>query len=405
LNKFSVTWIIYIMRSRISKCFLGISFFGLAIAALPASSSPLAHTELICHTKNADECYPRIFQPTKDFQIIKEDQDLPPGLHVRMNIWTGEKEARLNIPMEGEEDASPEVVTEQAVVIVDQPESEEPIEDSEPAMRDRVRQKPPVYEAAGKIQPPIPAEGNNNDASSFQRALLTLSKAPNNRMEADVESALSALADLSHDIYYGVELVKNKAALLHLVDLIVETTTVPTPERRLAASVLGHALQNNPTALKEALESYPSAESLMTEMYKGLKAETDAVAAKAKIYALSGLTKDQGMRDTFLEQGGMKVLLKIFLNAGDSWEGARIKVTEFVMDTFLDADMGAEVGVWPKGPVEDEAVCHSANSRLQDGCWEFHIKNSGKGEWVDNLLRGLGSVRNQSSKGPADREL
>ena len=60
--------------------------------------SPQASTDLICHTAHASECYPAIFQPTIHFKRIHDDQSLPPGLHVRMNLATGLKEARLNVP-------------------------------------------------------------------------------------------------------------------------------------------------------------------------------------------------------------------------------------------------------------------------------------------------------------------
>src|SRR3982074_1439976 len=110
-------------------------------------ASPLADTELICPTEHAGDCYPRVFQPTEEFQLIKEGQDIPPGLHVRLNIYTGEKEARLNIPMEGDEDPALErIPVEQAMVVVDQPESE-----SEEAKQIPIPPNAPAYEAVGKI--------------------------------------------------------------------------------------------------------------------------------------------------------------------------------------------------------------------------------------------------------------
>jgi len=45
-----------------------------------------------------EECYDKIFKPTNEFQEIKEGQQLPKGLHIRMNFETGKKEAKLNEP-------------------------------------------------------------------------------------------------------------------------------------------------------------------------------------------------------------------------------------------------------------------------------------------------------------------
>lgn len=36
-----------------------------------------------------------VFQPTSDWQMIRPGQGIPAGLHVRMNLQTGEKEAKL----------------------------------------------------------------------------------------------------------------------------------------------------------------------------------------------------------------------------------------------------------------------------------------------------------------------
>ena len=71
----------------------------LAAPAIVSAASPVM-PDIICHTSNREECYPRIFQPTEEFQTVHDDQELPSGLHVRLNIWTGQKEAKINVPDE-----------------------------------------------------------------------------------------------------------------------------------------------------------------------------------------------------------------------------------------------------------------------------------------------------------------
>jgi len=58
------------------------------IVAAHASSSE----EEICRD---GRCYPRAFAPTTDFTEDLEGQEIPPGLHVRMDFNTGKKEAKL----------------------------------------------------------------------------------------------------------------------------------------------------------------------------------------------------------------------------------------------------------------------------------------------------------------------
>ena len=36
-----------------------------------------------------------VFEATREWKVVKEGQAIPPGLHIRMNLQTGEKEARL----------------------------------------------------------------------------------------------------------------------------------------------------------------------------------------------------------------------------------------------------------------------------------------------------------------------
>lgn len=352
--------------------FTALCFFGLAIAALPAAESPAAKTDLICPTANDADCYPRLFQPTEEFQIIKPDQDIPPGLHVRMNIWSGEREARLNIPMEGEAN-NPDLpdVHDSGVIVVDQPENEE--DDSPPAMRDRVTQKPPVYEAAGKIQPPPPTGADVGSFASAVAALVT-------ETTSSYEDALAILDDLSHDIYYGVELVKSPDAI-HTLFTLMHTSDDPGHKKQ-AANILGHAVQNNPTALKELLDSWEKtsiAQPMGEALYHVLKSHSHANSAgiaKAKIYALNGIIKDSAVRNSWLKEGGMNVLLDLLSTTpSETPEEAKmiVKLVDFVMDNFLDGDMGAEKGVFPEQvpPQLLDACDESVGRRGMNGrCWE-----------------------------------
>jgi len=380
------------MRFSTLRSLTGALFFGLAIAALPANPSPGADTELICHTTNPAECYPRIFQPTKDFQIIHDDQDIPPGLHVRMDIYSGKKEARLNIPMEGDAETS-DIPTEQAMVIVDQPEQEtreESHEDQPVALRDLVHKKPPAYEAAGKILPPREPDGSVADSENFARALNILSSDP----AIDRSSALSSLLELSHDIYYGVELMKSTSVLEQLMALMQDqdASSPSAGRRRAAAGILANAVQNNPTALAEAQKSWrlyladprmasstdqvnTADREFVAQTLLALETETDPAAMKAKVHALNGLVKAHEVRDVLLDLKGLEHLLSVFRAQGEAWTPVRMKVAQFVADNFLDEEMGAERGRWPRGVIEADEVCAAGRvgGPTPDGCWVYHV--------------------------------
>ncbi|KAL2070827.1 hypothetical protein VTL71DRAFT_13853 [Oculimacula yallundae] len=423
------------------RSILGFMCLSLPILAQADASTPAASSvDLICSTTNTTDCYPKVFEPTKDFQNIREGQDLPPGLHVRMNIWSGEKEARLNIPMEGEEGAIDGVLeipvdqlpTEQSVIVVPQPE------DPEPETKPVPPKDAPVYEAAGKVSPPSPSSGSGDEITTFQKAMITI------QMEARAfDSALDDLRELSHDIYYGLEITKDGPVLERLICLTLGYGTEKTPAREnsrdhKAANIIASSIQNNPTALKEVADfwkmvMYPSCgpgEQSQIESGKGgsgaekgppnfvsmlrahLGREKDASALKAKVVAISGLLKEPLIRAPFLEKGGMELLLAIFLKKGEQFDSVRMKVAELVSDNFLDEGMGAELGVWPKMPRSEKAVCGRKERMLEDGCWEAHVEAFMEGpsakaeqEWAGAFLKGLGDQRTKFGDSIKDREL
>lgn len=402
---------------------LGLAILGQATASFSASSSsPAADAELICPIDNASECYPRVFQPTKDFQDIKEGQDIPPGLHVRLNIYTGQREARLNIPMEGEV-AVPDlegIPTEQAVVVVEQPEEAVP---EQRALRDQVPQEPPAYQAAGKIQPPLPTNGG--DMGTFQMAMLNI------RMEArGFDTALDDLSELSHDIYYGVEIAKDGPVLEKLVCLALGSGSEKFPGKdqkrdHKAAAILASATQNNPTALQEVasmgrLVMYPTCGLELTEAptkqdgnfvstFKSrLGREKEPSTLKIKVTAISNLLREPTIKKEFLQTGGMEMLLAIWLKKGEQWDPVRMKVAQLVMDNFLDESMGAYLGVWPRKPVAETRVCETKGKMLNDGCWEHHIeaftKASPSEVWAVEFLESVKEQRKKHGSSMKDRE-
>ena len=390
------------------------------------SVAQAADKSIICAKDNASDCYPQVFIPTKDFAIIREGQDIPPGLHVRLNIYTGLKEARLNIPMEGEEGAALEgVPTEQAMVVVDTPEettaeklSEE--EAIQKALRDHKKKQPPAYEAAGKIMPPPPS---GEDVGTFEKAKLTVA------MEGRAfDSALDDLAELSHDIYYGVEISKNGPILEKLVCLFLGSGSEKFHAKdnkrdQKAAAILASSVQNNPTALKEIAGlgnivfspscgnelPAPKNNNIINILKSRLGREKDPATLRSKVAAISGLMKDPQIRDYLLESNVMELFLAIFLKKGDQWDSTRAKVAQAVMDNFLEEDTGATLGVWPKGQSEQSAFCEKKSQILSDACWEHHVgsflTNVPDTTWAAEFLKSLNGQRNKLQGAPKHEEL
>ncbi|KAL3417569.1 nucleotide exchange factor sil1 [Phlyctema vagabunda] len=390
---------------------LGITCLSLPVLARavsahpPAAASPSADTELICSLENSTDCYPRLFQPTKDFQVIKQGQDLPPGLHVRMDMTTGSKEARLNIPMEGEtsEDVI-EVPMEQAMVVVPQPDEDAPV-DKKP----KIPEKAPVYEAAGKVQPPRSSGGS--DSEDFRDSLQVIKTG-----KGDLLPALDQLSELAHDIYYGSELAKDEVLFEKLACLMTDSNQEASSHK--AASVIGSAMQNNPTALAEVSKFweqilYPTCDGTKQDLISRLESShsvfkdsgSDAATMKAQTRALSGLLREPSIRNEFLSTKGMELLLRVFIEEGSQWNNVRVKIAQLIMDNFLDETMGAELGLWPTQPLLENKVCERSERTLEDGCWDYHVSKFEGGGWSKDFSAALKEQRKINADSVKDREL
>ncbi|KAM3554801.1 hypothetical protein ARSEF4850_006288 [Beauveria asiatica] len=386
---------------------------GIALLVLSApvlASSPDAEEnskpDLICHTTDPKDCYPRVFEATDEFQKIHEDQELPHGLHVRLNIYTGEKEAKINVPGEG--DASLEGLPVEHHVVVVEPEArDDPI----------VPKSAPVYETAGKIKAP------QHEAKAFVDA-MKLVKAERGEHDPSFDASLEGLEELAHDMYYGLKIVQDPSVVKSLVCHMIQEPYPSTgsteglpPRDQQAAAILAASLQNNPTALAEVSKQWPGIlehycpegmAPLASELFRGIgprpvqDAAEDVAAAKlikARVAAVSGLIKDPVIRADFLRFDLMGELARVLAREGKEWTTAQRKVGLFAVDNFLDEDMGAVAGQWPKAPKLTDEQCSEAGSQAPEGCWDYHVAriakaNKGdKGHWSRDLQARLVAAR------------
>lgn len=343
----------------------------------PPAPSPAADVDLICHTDNPSECYPKVFVPTDEFQTVHDDQDLPPGLHVRLNVWTGQKEAKINVPDEQVAEVAG-LPVDSSVVVVDQPS----LDEDEEAIR--IPAGAPVYEAAGKIrEPPKSAESD-----SFFESLEILQRG------LDLDGALAELEELAHDIYYGLKIAEQRDTVQKLLclacgDQVGDDTKLGLRRAGQAAKIVASALQNNPKALAEVEKHWEgfrgvrcgsSGEGgdLVAGTFRLLSAEADPALVKARVSALKALLRSGVIRRDFLGSGGMEVLLELLVRSGDKqWDAAREKAALLVQDVFLDADLGATLGEWPVDDQLSAGECRKeglGGGRARQECWDYEAE-------------------------------
>lgn len=313
---------------NVSSLLLFLFFFVSCSRVHATSPSPSAYTDLICHTNHASECYPRTFQPTTSFQTVHDDQELPVGLHIRLNLETGQKEARLNIP------TPEELEIESELVIIDE---KEPSMDGSPnnPHHDQSLLKQSVMDH-GPIRPPNPGSG---EGSLFAASIASLTSAPPSD-PATLQATLDTLEDLSHDIFWGVSLTKDGDAVRRLIELF-NGGNADSSTRGSAALVLGTALQNNPAALSAMMSHYDtevSNELPLNNVLKALTLEEQPQVLARLVYLLSAVCQDPAQISRFEEQEGSSILLKAY-DSGHVGSGGkdklRGKIANFLVDHFM----------------------------------------------------------------------
>lgn len=333
--------------------------FALIQANSPAPS-PEASTELICHTQHASECYPAIFQPTEHFQPIHHDQSLTAGLHVRMNLATGVKEARMNVP-------DPPDTPPADLIIIDNPLSpkfEESLgEIAEEAVEDAPLERMRDPSNPDRDYPYIPSHFDAGESSLFASSTSTLrSSSPSSASEA-LLSSLKTLTELCHDYHWGSALTQDAELATQLIYTVNPSTAGISVEiRSHAALLLGTAVQNNPDALTALFDntngddpSQTAIQSVLATLWEPVEGDGDPVLHRRTMFLLSQLANDPLQLQIFLTSNGLHILHKLFnlqtlaiitsdnpTFVGDGSDKLRAKIANFMYDHVLPAFYGKE---------------------------------------------------------------
>lgn len=357
--------------------------------------------DLICSSESPSDCYPKIFQATNEFQVIREGQEIEPGLHVRLDVTTGKKEAKINDPNE-DNPALEGLPVDTSMVVVD----------SEQGTEEEILPVPkgaPAYEPVGAVKAP-PTENQAFYDSLTVLKTLSLNDRP-------VEAALTILKDIAHDIYYGLKVAEDANAVKELLCMMssqdlftMDTDNEAVTQASDAAYIIGSSLQNNQKALEEVEKSWAAISkakcagtdrTLSDVVFNSLVPDTPASGessklegkklslTKAKSSALRGLIKSPLIRDDFLANGGMAQILQILTLERPELVSDQQKLANLVMDNFLDEDMGATLGVWPRAGDVD----HDWDYKLKDLA---KLHKSDKEHWSAELWKKLQMQRKAS---------
>lgn len=309
---------------------LAFLFLTIGCSVAMASSNPTKDQDLICVESPKKECYPKEFQPTNEWQVVREGQSVPKGLHVRLDMQTGLQEAKLLDESDKTDTEDPNkkaievVVNEEEGLIPLEEEKEVPEDESDVKLKHQVKN---LESSHHELSPSLETLQNYKAATA---PVLT--------------SALESLADLGHELDFGALIVKQEN-LQPLLSIIQDTSLLPSI-RETAVRALGASLRNNPDALNAA-STHKITTILITTMKSILdnssSISTDAQSNKLVgrlIYALGSIvgtgqgdeTLYAGANAEYFQAEGNSVLRQAFETAGPD---VKRKIANFISDRIL----------------------------------------------------------------------
>lgn len=289
------------LNKRSITILLGVLLLSVSIYSLSIHSSANSY---ICSETNPRDCYPKSFTPTKEWQVVREGQEVPPGLDFKINLETGLKEAKLLDSAVNSQHQS--VATKQAIEKADTKQiisysAEEVQEDS-----DIVALKMAVQGADTQI--------DVHDALGF------LDEVENEKL---LKSSLDSLTDHSHNLKDGV-LISDPKYFYKLVDLSTSSSKFSNDIQEMSARVIAQSLRHNPKALSNI-----DASNVLPKFLTALKLEDNSVLQKRYLGVISSIVQTDSNALIFKQLGGQDALLDSFSKLQ---EDSKIRALEILDD-------------------------------------------------------------------------
>ncbi|XP_052846817.1 nucleotide exchange factor Sil1 [Drosophila gunungcola] len=276
------------------------------------------------------------FVATKEWQVIAEGQAIPKGLHVRINLQTGLKEAKLL-------DES-----ERGTALQSQPEDQDQdqnqqLEDNEPLALDykpdiieeslrRVKEQKKSYAELRKAYKEFQKNFRTDGELIVQLIdqYRNFSKTP--LLESQMRSKLDCLENLEyllHQIDNALLFIDNGGLDDVLLPIVVNDTSVPL--RVSAMRVLGSLASNNPKAQIKVFEK-----NFGSHLAQILMSSGNAGEISAALHAFGALLRKFPLaQQRLLSTSGTQALVKVLQSPEVELRG-KAKVVTLISDLVLE---------------------------------------------------------------------
>ncbi|XP_076148383.1 nucleotide exchange factor SIL1 [Alosa pseudoharengus] len=336
-----------------------------------------------------------VFQPTNQWQTLKPGQAVPAGSHVRLNLQTGQREAKLS-----EEQQAKYLRNGQRVVNTKAPSFtaqelkealkmlKEGVDDStspqrqkeEEALKAKFRPLDELKRDLAELEMLV-----ETDVQIMRRFITQF-----NSSNATVEQRVKALLELEY-LVHQVDNAQNLVSMggMKLVLNALNGSDLSLQEN--AAFVLGSAVSSNPAVQVEAVEG-GALQKLLT-----LLATPRPISVKKKaLFAVASLLRHfPHAQNHFLKLGGMQVLVDLFQMPGG--ESLRIRIITLIYDMIIEKELMLQSGMdqIPDSSYQERLQQYAQVSLLpvlaEQGWCRFvpELLNSSEHDWREKALRTL----------------
>ncbi|XP_054245180.1 nucleotide exchange factor SIL1 [Indicator indicator] len=277
-----------------------------------------------------------VFYPTHQWQTLRPGQAVPAGSHVRLNLQTGEREAKLPDSEDGNSEAREERrrkrlgkvdVDANSFTSQELKKALAKMKESEKAERkaheEEVRKKfRPIEQLKEEFE-----KLNVKMETDYEIMVKLISK---------FNSSASTLADkvaALYDLEYYVHQVDNAKDFLSMggLQLVIEgLNSTEAALKEHAAFVLGAALSSNPKVQIEAIEG-----GALQKLLVILATEQPLAVKKKALFALSSMLRHfPYAQQQFLKLGGLQVLRSLFRQKG--METLHVRVVTLLYDLIVE---------------------------------------------------------------------
>jgi len=273
------------------------------------------------HVDTVEVSNGEVFVPTDEWQEILNGQAIPAGLHVRLNLETGKKEAKLMV--------------EESVGEVHGIKHE--------ALKEALKNIKSDFKI-GKEGEFDPAQFRSMNQLKSELEEVNLA------VESDVQVMMklfiqfqethvdSEKADIIENLEYYVHQYDNALDFIQLEGfkllVIPSLNSTNSNLRKQACFLMGGAAQSNPQFQIAALEA-----GFVDLFLRLTSLDPEPEVSTKAFFALSSLLRNfPEAQNTFLRQGGLGVLTKIFEQENKSYEKLKIKILTLIHDLLVERD-------------------------------------------------------------------